>query len=173
MKDGQGDEESVANTCACFYTASPSMTLDVTLKKKKGNLQQIPRTPILPIVPWATVQRGQSLQASKDFRQMFSARPSRAGNLAKHPGGPGAYRPVWSRASAGSGWRWTRSGRCSCPQTGGCSCPRCWTAFCWEAVKSSGQILASDSREAALSQPLCCSRLLHPPAPTFPPSLAT
>ena len=56
-----------------------------------------------------------------------------------------AYRPVLSPASAGSGWRWIQSGRCSSPQTGGCSCPRCLTAFCLEAVKSSSIIFTFES----------------------------
>lgn len=100
---------------------------------------------------------------SGDFRRTCSAAHTCRGGRGR-AGRPSAYRPVWSRASEGSGWRWIWSGRCSSPQTGGCSCPRCWTAFCWGAVKSSSVILASDSHCRSLSVvPVC-----HAPKP--PPS---
>lgn len=70
--------------------------------------------------------------------------------------GLGPYRPVSSPASAGSGWRWKWSGRCSSPQTGGCSCPGCWTALCWEAVKPGRVTSALHSPKATLSGPIRC-----------------
>ena len=81
--------------------------------------------------------------------------------------GLSTYTPVSSLGSAGSGWRWIWSGRCSSPQTGGCSCPGCWTTLCSEAVKSSSIILAFRSQEATLSRPLRCylPHLQPPPSP--------